>query len=1652
MQDFNVFNKIGEGRHSTCYLGRRKQSISYFCVKSVDKSQKEMISNEVKMMHMLEHPNIVRFFNWYETTNHIWLILEHCSGGDLKTLLHQDKILPEISIRAFSADIRAALQFLHSNGILYVDLRPKNVLFDNIGTMKLCDFKYSLRVSEAKPQTVSSRKSKPGLHYFAPELLKPNGIVKSNTYTDFDGSDLDAQSQQLAFPFSYQSDMWAFGCLLYEMASGHPPFEGRDQHDIVRQILYKDLVVPLAWSTEFSDLIRGLLQKRPEDRYTWPILNFHPFWRNVLGQLTIRPQPHYEQLIEAKKTLDIKDRDNTDIEGKSNEEKKKNGKQGSSLSQNYLLTLDKVSDKNKSQDTQNEKKKKKIKKGNNNENDSDNDSSEEGLNDKEGQYNNRGIGDDQLKQGQKISGINTGEGGVVYGSGQQGPSKRAKEMGDLISTLPPPALQALRNEISGNENINIGSSPGMNRLNLQQQLLLQKQKQQQNNQSNISGSNQEILNLQKLSSEQGGNSQIDNYSSDLIFTENDLNTFPIILCKKIEKLTMPPFDVKRLALPVSSIVISTIGGSNQNQLNQLQQGSNTNTSSNSQFSQYTFTFPPKQVDDVKKMNKKELDVYIAKIFQRLQNCNNAINIVYPNEITSQTTSSPLNQRSNSPSGQIQSSSNTHLSPQSAIAIASSASQTQFSPLLRALLADQTNIIAYLVNISSHSEVATTVINSSLGELLIGMIKDDNNLHFMAQGGLNGTLNTGGIGQNNKCPLSQAIRQHISLLIAILMRFARQINVTLGPKCALTETLSDIVRGGRERKNGCAALGELLYYIAMQPPSQSSSSSSSSQSIEWIVGDDVIQSLLDSLDSSQLWGDNAGSQSIQSPTQLDGTNSQDEAIRHYAAKAIENVAATITTPLAKRLAQHPQASIRLITEALKSSNTITFRTTALSALGRLINVDKEAFKPIITTVSPLQILQIFLSDTPSQMQVAASNFLLIYFHTLSQNPKQYFNSPKWIYQSQTQIGLSSSQQYQSDLPVELAEFLLVKQAQLLPSFINTVSRSPASVRPKYFFILSFLLRSLPQLLTIIFLSSSFLTQFSSILREDGILINEGNNGHLQGKKGIQNQNDKNGGEGGKDNSYLQKAVQSFMFSVINASKTYLIPQLPTLTSISTNEITVGLGASGSSSSQFMSIQQILQKITSPLQYFTQIQSSSSSSSSSSTLSILQVSPILLPPSNSLAYLLPQDVKEKLIFNILAAFEAVGQINEIMGNQLQIIAKLVIPSLVGVFLSEESGDIRFLSVKVLSDIVICIFDTLRRSLSQSGQDGSNTQSAHLFTQSQWNDATNSFFTLASKELIPNMQNILDEEAPIPLYGLRMLAAAVRVNPGFILALESSGLVSKAIEFFTPTHPSFSVHDAQILRYLVASPETNKQYLFQRGIVSKTVDMIEHVSSKRISDFVEPVVEIVYSLLYLLLPTQTQNGSKDKKVGLNTTNTPSKSVSTTPIPTNELLSTLQPILNSSHSLLRILVGELLPNFDDQDTSLQNADQPFTIDSQVAEVAAACFGVLSRFYGTSSVQTAQTLLTSSTRSLLTIYLTESAKILSSDSFNVVAVRRIAKAIMCIMQPIQGGGSLTCGFELFNIEERESVKKALETMKEDERVKQVLSVLLEAVRKIPRS
>jgi serine/threonine-protein kinase ULK4 len=96
----------------------------------MDKARKGKIINEAKILEELHHPNIIKFYEYMETKNHMWAVTEYCPGGDLLRLIEQDKSLPEQIVKGFALEIMNALAYAHSKGIVVCDLKPATILIN----------------------------------------------------------------------------------------------------------------------------------------------------------------------------------------------------------------------------------------------------------------------------------------------------------------------------------------------------------------------------------------------------------------------------------------------------------------------------------------------------------------------------------------------------------------------------------------------------------------------------------------------------------------------------------------------------------------------------------------------------------------------------------------------------------------------------------------------------------------------------------------------------------------------------------------------------------------------------------------------------------------------------------------------------------------------------------------------------------------------------------------------------------------------------------------------------------------------------------------------------------------------------------------------------------------------------------------------------------------------------------------------------------------------------------------------------------------------------------------------------------------------------------------------------------------------------------
>ncbi|XP_055509244.1 serine/threonine-protein kinase ULK4 isoform X1 [Leucoraja erinacea] len=280
MENFILYEEIGKGNKSTVYKGRRKGTINFVAILCIDKSKRPEITNRVRLTHGIEHQNIVSFHEWYETSNHLWLVVELCTGGSLAMIIAQDEYLHEDVVREFGVDLVMGLHKIHKLGIVFCDLNPAKILVDGPGTLKYSNFSLAKAEGEnleeffalidtdddtgenkEETQNKSRSRTRGSTIYMAPEVLK--------------GEDS-----------SPVSDLWSLGCVLYEMFTGKPPFFSENLSELTEMILHEDPPPPKPQgptgekpSAEFLGLIEDLLQKEPSKRVKWSCLLEHPFWR-----------------------------------------------------------------------------------------------------------------------------------------------------------------------------------------------------------------------------------------------------------------------------------------------------------------------------------------------------------------------------------------------------------------------------------------------------------------------------------------------------------------------------------------------------------------------------------------------------------------------------------------------------------------------------------------------------------------------------------------------------------------------------------------------------------------------------------------------------------------------------------------------------------------------------------------------------------------------------------------------------------------------------------------------------------------------------------------------------------------------------------------------------------------------------------------------------------------------------------------------------------------------------------------------------------------------------------------------------------------------------------------------------------------------------
>uniref|UniRef100_A0A8C4GLP6 Protein kinase C n=1 Tax=Dicentrarchus labrax TaxID=13489 RepID=A0A8C4GLP6_DICLA len=245
VDDFILHKMLGKGSFGKVFLAELKKSGKFFAVKALKKDvvlmdddvECTMVERRVLSLAW-ENPFLTHLYCTFQTKENLFFVMEYLNGGDLMFHIQNCHKFDLHRATFYAAEIVCGLQFLHSKGIIYRDLKLDNVLLDSEGHIKIADFGMCKENMQEDLRT-STFCGTPD--YIAPEIL-------------------------LGQKYNSAVDWWSFGVLLYEMLIGQSPFHGRDEEELFQSIRTDNPVYPRWLTKDAKDILVKLFVREPEER------------------------------------------------------------------------------------------------------------------------------------------------------------------------------------------------------------------------------------------------------------------------------------------------------------------------------------------------------------------------------------------------------------------------------------------------------------------------------------------------------------------------------------------------------------------------------------------------------------------------------------------------------------------------------------------------------------------------------------------------------------------------------------------------------------------------------------------------------------------------------------------------------------------------------------------------------------------------------------------------------------------------------------------------------------------------------------------------------------------------------------------------------------------------------------------------------------------------------------------------------------------------------------------------------------------------------------------------------------------------------------------------------------------------------------------
>lgn len=268
---YTNFVPVGKGGSGCVFFANSRQppypQVALKRVQPSTRAKGKALENEIRTMHAIRHPNIIRCHEAYSFDGSVWIVMEAMDIGCLTHVLDflrsKGYLLDESHIAYILHETLQGLWAMHSRGRMHRDIKSDNILVSSTGEVKLGDFEYTAILTEETPK----RNTMVGTAWWmAPETVR-------SSYYD------------------YGADVWSIGILSIECAEWVPPLFGMECGKALETIksgaTIQSFKRPDMWSVEFADFVHGCLVRDRSQRYTVPQLLRHPFLRKACTQVQI---------------------------------------------------------------------------------------------------------------------------------------------------------------------------------------------------------------------------------------------------------------------------------------------------------------------------------------------------------------------------------------------------------------------------------------------------------------------------------------------------------------------------------------------------------------------------------------------------------------------------------------------------------------------------------------------------------------------------------------------------------------------------------------------------------------------------------------------------------------------------------------------------------------------------------------------------------------------------------------------------------------------------------------------------------------------------------------------------------------------------------------------------------------------------------------------------------------------------------------------------------------------------------------------------------------------------------------------------------------------------------------------------------------------